>query len=938
MAKELRRALENSTVWGKNIKELHGSQPALAALLEEYVAKNGFSFAHYENATPAGTWYEGLADKPFFQPSEDGQFAWDKRDKDKPAFLLYGAGVAPYLLKAIRALPNGAMSLLVIEPSISLLAYVLYTSNVYEAIPRGCRLLFMTETPRVSAEKSIPDAENNDRRLLQEALGGSFAPLGLYALTKSKLTEHSGEAEVWRDFFIRMNKKMREWMLLELQYLGNSSEDTLLGMRQMALMSPWIAYGNRIGSLGGHFGDRPFVCVAAGPSLDKNFKQLADVQDKCVIVAADAVLRKLLKNGIRPHIVTVLERGMPTYDLFFADIVEEYPDECRDILLVAQSVCIPRISGRWPGPVCVVGKNFVNMDMWLVRDILDGDVLNAGTSVAHVNYGVASGYGASAIAIIGQDLAYGEDGNSHADGVGVGTTVKLEGNPNLFLIPGALGGQVYTMDIWLGFLRLLEGFIKLSPNQAVYDCTEGGAYILGTKVTPLADFIAEYVRDLPPMENTPAQVIKARDSDRRSIAETVSVRIGEELKKLDVISDSLTKVEGYMERVAAPGLTPARRVNIARESGELLDWIHSVHDVLGFIAQSYTHVASIELSFVRSLETVEQIERWRALHRDIVNAHRKVLSVMRVWLNYVRTAMTHYAENEFRRDPLTPDEAKERASFLFEKMDGADEDAIPGILVEFDDLMTRCDPTRLGWDGDILRRLSGLLYREGRSEEARKYMEKAAASFEGKEMPSDYIKAFYKDYIEILITSDMCCHPDFRRAEIVLAGAVELGGMDDELHGLMNSIMDGQIRLYEDTQTLGSSKEKTAWFRVRTDAQKALYSGDLVGALELSWRGIRDYYTAVPGWAMSHLDWLAETLTACLNAADQDVAAVSDRILDEIAGSEKFLRTMALPFPRDFYDELTRRGVPPEMIRARDESPEGQDIPVENAVQVEDKV
>ncbi|MDR1483099.1 MAG: DUF115 domain-containing protein [Synergistaceae bacterium] len=935
MAKELRRAPETLSAWNENMSVLRQRQPALAALLDEYVEKHGHKFNHFETETPKGTWYEGLTSEPFFQSSDEPKFNWNKKDKDKPIFILYGIGAPPYLFDATRVLPRDALGLLVFEPNLSLLAYVLHLMRVYKGLPPACRLLFLSENPRDAGIDGIEDEEERERlkleaanaqkMLLQEAVGGTLGPAGLFVIVKAMATGHPGEEKIWENFFKDANRRMREWVLMQLQYLGNSPEDSLLGMRQMALMSPWIVYGDKIDSLGDRFKNRPFVCVAAGPSLDKNFHLLKDVQDKCVIVAADAVLEKLLKNGIRPHIVTVLERVVETYNIFFATNVEKYREECENILLVSQAVCIPRISGRWPGPVCIIGKNSVSTDVWLVQDTLGGRLMSSGTSVAHVNYAIASEFGASAVAIIGQDLAYGTDGRSHAGDVGLIEDIPSpDRNPNLFKIPGALGGTVYTSEVWLSFLRLLENNIRQTPHIKSYDCTEGGALILGTRVTPLADFIDEYVKDLDPMELTPAEVVAADrgDSDRVAAADAILVRIEGELDKLDMITEQLKRVEEFVERTGASGLTQNMRLEVSRSAGSLIDRIHNSHATLAFMGQSYTHLASVKLSFVRQLETVEQITQWQALYGEIVEAHNAVVVFMRKWLRYARSAVAHYREHVLEPDPLGSDEALSLAMDLFEEFESAvEEDDFADVRLRFDNLLARCDPTLLEWEGDLMWNLSMLLYEEGRAAEARSYMKCAADFFTGMEMLVSAMAKFYKDYARVLVSRDLCCFPNYQQAEVMLANAVDCGGIDEEANSLLDSIMSGQVGEYEDAQMLGSSKERTEWFRTRAEAQRALYSGDIAKSLDLIWRGVSKYYLSVPGWAMSHIAWLSNAVADCLEAEDRNIAETADRIIDEIAADLNFLRSMRFPYGRKFYDELVRRGVSPNLIMLREEAP-----------------
>lgn len=944
MAKELHRAPESLSVWESNMKELRKTQPALARVLSAYVEKNGHEFAHFETATPAGVWVEGLTPKPFFQPHAEPKFTWHKRDKDKPSFFLYGAGVAPYLFKAIRSLPKEAMLLLVVEPSLPLVAYVLHLTHVYQAMRGGCRLIFMTEAddPEGTAEESASDEERLARErhnaaLRGEALHHAFVPLGIFAVTLSKVTEHPGERETFKESFVRCSAEIREWVGVQLQYLGNSAEDTLLGMRQIALMSPWAAFGQSLAPLRGHFEDRPFVCVSAGPSLDKNFELLRDIQDKCVIVAADAVLGKLLAAGIRPHIVTALERVVATYDLFFSEVVEKYREECENILLVAQALCIPRIVGRWPGPVTVVGKRGLPVDVWLVGQILGGQILESGTSVAHMNYSIASIFGASAIAVIGQDLAYADDGTSHAGGIQGNWKIEDGPQPDVLEVPGALGGMVRTSPVWLSFLRLLEGYVR-NYGKPTWDCTEGGARIAGAAVTPFAEFIESKIRDAEPMRETPAAVIEDNPTvrDRARAASLVREKVAPEIARLDGILAQLGEIEGLMEKAAAPGLDPQRRVAHAARAGIILDHIHGHHEVLGFVAQSYTNLASIELAQTRSLDTVEEIERWLRLHRDIVEAHRQAIAFMKTWLNYIDGALPYYAEADLGLRPLEADEAKEWVLRVLDEM--RRDETRPGTRFELDAIMARCDPMRLGWEPHVLWNLALSLLQEGRTAEAVSYMRKTAQDFEGREMPVSDMARFFKDFARMLSGRDLCFRPQYHEAEIMLANAVERsGGVDDEAKELLETVMDGQVADYEDLRILGHGVGISDWFRMRAAGQKELYAGSLDKALLIVWGAVRAHYAHVPGWAASHLDWLVKTIEKFLPLDDSLLGATMGRILDELAENINLLRTIPLLYSARMIEELSSRGLEialmPEPGRgdAPEEADEAAAVPVSGA-------
>ncbi|MDR3321432.1 MAG: DUF115 domain-containing protein, partial [Synergistaceae bacterium] len=404
MPKEIIRAPGGLGIWQENMNRLAARQPKLAKVLADFMARHGHDLEHTENTTPAGRWISGLAAEPFFEPSAEPAFAWTKKSGEKgPIFFQYGLGAPPYLLKSIKALPDEAMSLVVCEPNIALLAYTLHASRVFGALPEGLELTFLALPDSASIFREQPDELRKKliwaavADLREEALMAGLNLYGMYSVSSALASAHRGELEAMGRPFADMARDVREWAVIRVQQLGNSPEDTMIGIRQMSLMAPWIGYGYQYTNLVGKFEGRPFVVVSAGPSLDKNFGLLKDIQDKCVILATDAVLGKMLRSGIRPHAVCCLERGIPTYDAYFADNMDRCPEECSRILLISQAVCTTKIYGRWPGPKIVIGKSELPIDRWFVVEAYGGQGIPSGSSVAHTCYSEALTLGASSV-------------------------------------------------------------------------------------------------------------------------------------------------------------------------------------------------------------------------------------------------------------------------------------------------------------------------------------------------------------------------------------------------------------------------------------------------------------------------------------------------------------------------------------------------------------
>ncbi|MDR1137765.1 MAG: DUF115 domain-containing protein [Synergistaceae bacterium] len=928
MPKEYRRAPESLAVWRSNITELERRQPLLASILKEYTDKNGHEFEHFETSTPAGKWIEGLTGEPFFERGGEPKFKWSRKSKKTPLFFLYGAGVPPYLFKAIRALPDNAMSLLVIEPSVALLAYTLHMTHVYHAMPRGAFLNFLAVPETTENIEALPEEERPlsvarmQNNLRQEAFMSGITTIGIFTATQAEASVHPGEEETCGDAFKKIAKEMAEWAVIRLQLLGNSAEDTMLGLRQMALMAPWILYGSSPDPLLEPFRGRPFVVVSAGPSLEKNFDLLRDIGDKGVIMAADAVLRRMIKSGVLPHIVCVLERGGETYETLFAEVLDEYSDECSKILLMACAVCTPKIFGRWPGPKIIVGKRDVPVDKWFINGILRGVTTQVGSSVAHMNYALAAMMGASEIALTGQDLALGEDGRTHASGVfnerweaSLKEDARKTGG---YMVPGALGGVVETTEVWLGFLRVLEQFIA-GFKASTYDCTEGGALIAGTSVVPFADFIDAHVKSLDPFEKTPAEVVagSTREVVKAELFELCDIRFNKESSELMLLEHIIDELEREVELAVSAGLEPKRRIAHASQAGRLIDRITAGHEMFAFVTQSYVYLASMELALTRGMETVDEIERWEKAHREIIASHRSVLAFIKKWMFYGRDMLRYYSSREVPSSPLSDDGARNLLEELREiEKNPSEHGGELETRFEIDSLLSRCDPVRLRWPGYDLWPLARFLMDEGRFEEAAAFMGEAARDFDGMEMPSGDMIAFFKDYAKTLSMNDLCYWPPYHLAENMLANAIDLaGGADGEMRDIMDAILENEVASYERISDIagGSFSGSSKWFRARAMGERALMEGDLCGAILLVWRAIKEYWRAEPGWAASHLDWLADTLGKCLTARDFKIVSAAESVMSELAANNEILSNITIRFKESFADKLREFGADPNL-------------------------
>jgi len=87
--------------------------------------------------------------------------------------------------------------------------------------------------------------------------------------------------------------------------------------------------------------------------------------------------------------------------------------------------------------------------------------------------------------LVGQDLSYGEDGETHVTEV----PFSSEGE-NVFEVDGNYG-KVKTNSGWYSFLKAFEYDVSLHTGEVI-NCTEGGALIRGVKIQNLEETIKDF--------------------------------------------------------------------------------------------------------------------------------------------------------------------------------------------------------------------------------------------------------------------------------------------------------------------------------------------------------------------------------------------------------------------------------------------------------------
>ncbi len=782
----------------------------------------------------------------------------------------------------------------------------------------------------------------SDDDMIEEALTVNITLLGMYLISDSTQVLHRGEMEAFKKDYEEYQEKFRQVVVRKIEYIGNSVEDTLLGVRQMSLSAPWIVYGPHFVDFGEEFKGRPFVWVASGPSLDKNVHLLKedDRLRKCVVVCADTACRKLLKNGIVPHIVICIERVIEMYTYYLRHVVEEFPEEAKNIVLVASAVCVPQLIGRWPGPVMVPGKTEIPIDRWYIGPLLGGDLVYGGASVSHMALALIASRDASSLALIGQDLSFGEDSRSHASDTADAADMKLEqshdARPRL-LVPAASGeGDVETHEIWLMMIRIFEQMLSECPVP-VYDCTEGGALIEGTTVRPFADYLNEFVDEVEPMGDTPSAMVYKSYSPKANLwrGEVALGRLQKAFDDLEKAEGILKKIEDGITRFSAPGLAPVRRQLLAADVSGDFDVLHRVDPSLAFMGQSYTTVSGYAIARSRNLETIEEIEELRDTYQSVVDSHRLNVNFTRQWIRYAIPALETYArrieameddsQNPFGvlGDEFAREEAEKRLAALAGEAESTE--ALLAEQIALDGVFARSDPAFHSWPADTLWKLALALEGEGRCAEGNMLMNEAGEQYYGTEMPVDKIVAFLKDAARIAASNDLCYFPQYDRAKILLDNALELAPDDASIREQLKALMASVGVFYDDATALSLGSGPKDWLRDRIEVERYLYANKLDKAVLALWEMIKKYADQYPDLCQPVGGWLLHTIHTCWHAQDESFQAAFRKIAAEVAERIELIQRLKIPMTVGFLGILREQGVNFDFELLPEETAEAQE-------------
>jgi len=314
-------------------------------------------------------------------------------------------------------------------------------------------------------------------------------------------------------------------------------------------------------NLKGKFANVPAVVVGAGPSMEEFIKYAKeyDLENKALIIACDASLRRLLKEGIRPHFVTRCERKLTG---IFDGVTR---DETKDIFYVAYPWTDREFFNLFDESFIVYRGNGVCN--WTGYDHLQ---VNGGVSSANAALELAWELGCKDVVLTGIDLCFVGD-KSHVGG----TKVEFDINKSKEFwtkIKNNKGEEVTTIPVWNRCLNeyvtsIMKYNIKRPIN--IYNTSVEGAVIHGASYNQWGNISHIFEKTHKIVKLIRNNVKRQTDKDLEKFGEIKKESIKELTQMKTDLKEVFSTIDDYMQ-------------NNMREEHKIVDQSKGLYDPTEF--------------------------------------------------------------------------------------------------------------------------------------------------------------------------------------------------------------------------------------------------------------------------------------------------------------------------------------------------------------------
>ncbi len=512
------------TIFEKNIKALSQKNPILAASIFG-IQKTKFDIYQHNNDNADLNFIDKKNQLPLYQttPLEEIKNSYNifnTKYKLYPVLFFYGIGNG-VLIKLLLNNPV-RKKIVVIEPDIEILFLVFNFIDFSEDIENEKLILLSSE------EFNYPNAINIM----------THHDILLFLKTYELQINTIYYEKLYSQDIIRVNQIFIRAIKQAIINFGNDQIDTLVGIEHSIYNMPIMLKNPPIQTLKNKKNSDIAIIISTGPSLTKQLPLLKEIENYATLISIDASMPILEKYNITPDFVVSLERVKETAT-FFKNTSKEFQEKFITIHASLQHKDVLNNS---------YGKKILSMRGFSYNRYFEIDeygYLGIGMSAANMAYELAYLLGFKTIVLVGQDLAYSEDGLSHAPEHPYKETFK---ETDLYVEKYGGGGVVRTSKIWNMFKNFFEKDIAAlnEKNIKTINATEGGARIEGSIEIPFKEVIEKYID-----KSRKKEKIKIEFKFDKEKYEKISKKVKKKIKKMIKEGEKVKKeVENLFLEVA----------------------------------------------------------------------------------------------------------------------------------------------------------------------------------------------------------------------------------------------------------------------------------------------------------------------------------------------------------------------------------------------------
>lgn len=437
----------------KNLSLLQNKYNRLYKLIQEQklledVLNEGYSIEYTSCGMPTLALYDN--EKKYYLHSngqiyhEAGMLAREWFSDDKSKYIIYGLGLGYHVMELMEL--DETITIKVFESDLNIIQLACVFSDM-EKILTSLRVEIIYDPLFIFLSKEIKSIDEDTSYVI-----------------------HFPSMRNIKDFRIKAQ--------LEDYFVEYSSVNNQLHKLNNNFKSNILHCDESVETIKEQFMGKDIYIIAAGPSLDKNFLKLKDIGKNGIILATGTVYKKLLKAGIEPNFIIIIDANQEVYSQI--DGIEE-----PKIPLIYLSTVYNKVVDHYKAKKYIVLQNgYDKAEKYAAK--MGNKLFETGGSVSTTALDIALQLDCKRIIFLGLDLAYSYN-QDHANDIP--STNKIT-SFNLRVVDDICGQKVRTgknLDI---YRKWIEKRISSVRGVEIIDATEGGARISGMKIATLSEVIS----------------------------------------------------------------------------------------------------------------------------------------------------------------------------------------------------------------------------------------------------------------------------------------------------------------------------------------------------------------------------------------------------------------------------------------------------------------